>query len=118
MKTGEIAEFLRAELSGDGDVEIERVAALATASQGEIAFVENTDGEIETGASCLIVPLTFVPGVPQAVIKTANPKLAFARIAEVLHPRQKPVARIHPSALVRESARIAEDAIIGPFVCV
>lgn len=118
MRTREIAEFLRAELSGDGDVVIERVAALDNASTGEIAFVERVDGPLETRASCIIVPLGFSSDVRQPVVKTANPKLAFARVASLLHPRQEIAGRIHPSALVRESARIAADAFVGPFVCI
>src|SRR5439155_19668114 len=103
MKTREIAEFLRAELTGNGDVDIERVAALAAASTGEITFVEKADGDIKTGASCLIVPTDFPYNVPQPVIKTANPKLAFSRIAPVLHRPEKAAPMTHSTALVRES---------------
>lgn len=118
MKTREIAEFLRSELVGNGEVEVERVAALSAASSGEIAFVEKADGEIRTGASCLIVPLAFVSDVPWPVIKAANPKLAFSRLAAVLHAPSKTVPMIHSSALIRDSARVADSAVIGPFVCV
>jgi UDP-3-O-[3-hydroxymyristoyl] glucosamine N-acyltransferase len=118
MKTSEIAALLRAELVGDGHVEVERVAALNAAGKGEIAFADKVGGELETAASCVIVPLAFESDGRRPVIKTGNPKLAFARIAAVLHERPKPAAGIHPSALVRESAHIAEDAFVGPFVCV
>lgn len=118
MKIREIAEFLRGELIGDGDIEIRGVAALATASSGDIAFVEKIDADVKTEASCLIVPLAFSNDVPQSIIKTANPKLAFARVALALHPPQKAVPMIHSSALVRESARVNAEAVIGPFVCV
>lgn len=118
MKASKIAEFLNAELVGDGDVEIVRVAALDSATSDEISFVEKADGEITTGASCLIVPLAFVSHLPQPVIKTSNPKLAFSRIGTLLHPRQKEPAMIHSTALVRDSASIADDVFIGPFVCV
>jgi UDP-3-O-[3-hydroxymyristoyl] glucosamine N-acyltransferase len=118
MKTREIADFLNAELIGDGEVDIVRVAALDSATSGEIAFVEKADGDIATVASCVIVPLGFSRDVAVPIIKTANPKLAFARVAATLHPLPKHVPMIHSSALVRESARIAEDVVIGPFVCI
>src|ERR1043166_5452491 len=102
MKTREIAEFLNAELSGDGDVEIERVAAVAGATMGEIAFVDKADAEIETKASCLIVPLDFSDSPSPSIIRSANPKLAFSRIAAILHPTTKPAPRIHSSALRSE----------------
>jgi len=66
----------------------------------------------------MLVPLTFSSDAFSPIIRVANPKLAFARIAAVLHEPKKAVPTIHPSALVRESARIAGDAIVGPFVCV
>lgn len=118
MKTREIAEFLRADLVGDGDVEIERVAALGAASDGEIAFVDKSDAETATHASCLIVPLTFSEDMGRPVIKTQNPKLAFAQIASVLHAPPKHPSRVHPSALVRASVSVADDAFVGPHVCV
>ncbi len=118
MQTCEIAEFLNAELIGDGDVEIISVAALDVASAGEIAFVEKVDSEIKTAASCLIVPLDFSSDLTQAVIKTDNPKLAFSRIAAVLHPSYKPSPFIHSTALVRDSASIGKGVVIEPFVCV
>src|SRR5436190_756771 len=118
MKASEIAEFLGAELSGDGDVNIERVAALATASTGDIAFVDKADGEVQSNASCLIVPFAFSADAARPAIRTADPKLAFARVAGVLNPRSKKTPMIHRSALVRESVNVADDAFVGPFVCV
>ena len=118
MKTREIAHFLRGELTGDRDVEVMHVAALETASAGAVAFVEKAAGEIVSQASCLIVPPDFDNSIPQPFIKTSNPKLAFALIAALLHPPQKSVPSIHASVLVRESARINADAVIGPFVCI
>jgi UDP-3-O-[3-hydroxymyristoyl] glucosamine N-acyltransferase len=118
MKTREIAEFLRADLVGDGDVEIEGVAALDNATRGDIAFVEKAERGTESGASCLIVPLAFSDNVFAPIIKTANPKLAFSHVAAILHAVPKAAPKVHSSALVRESASIAKDAVIGPFVCV
>jgi UDP-3-O-[3-hydroxymyristoyl] glucosamine N-acyltransferase len=118
MKTREIAEFLRAELVGDADVEIERVAALDNASTGAIAFVESPEGEITSGASCLLVPLDFSREIYQPIIKTRKPKLAFSRVATALHPAAKVRPMVHSSALVRDSARVGDDVFIGPFVCI
>jgi len=118
MKTQEIADFLSAELVGDGNIEINGVAALAGAGMGELAFVEKTESQVTSTASCLIVPLDHSDSVTAVVIKVNDPKLAFARIAAVLHPQPKHPSMVHPSALVRDSARIADDVFIGPFVCV
>lgn len=118
MKTREIADFLNGELIGDGDVEIVRVAALETAASGEVAFVERADSEIMTNAACLIAPKDFASDDSRPIIRTQNPKLAFAKIAAVLHPRCKPQPMIHSSALVCESAKIGDNVVAEPFVCV
>lgn len=118
MKTREIADFLKGDLIGDGDVEIARVAALDTASDGEIAFVEKAGGEIATGASCLVVPIDFASANPIPHIKTPDPKLAFAKIAAQLHPAKQREPEIHDSALIASTARVGENVFIGAFVCV
>ena len=118
MKTQEIADFLSAELVGAGDIEIKRVAALATASSAEISFVEKAVGEVVTNASCLVVPLDFSSDNSLPYIRTPDPKLAFARIAEQLHPPKKRGADVHPSAMIAETAEIGGDVFIGAFTCV
>jgi UDP-3-O-[3-hydroxymyristoyl] glucosamine N-acyltransferase len=119
MKAREIAEFLSAELSGDGDIEIESVADAATATAGQLAFLERPADAVETGASCLIVPpnLPLTASAP-AIISAEEPKLAFARIAAKLHPRKMREGGKHPSANISPDARIGEGVFIGAFVCV
>lgn len=84
MKTREIAEFLSAEIVGDGEIEIDGVAAIATATAGEIGFVEKGDVEIATAASCLIVPTDYAVSTTATQIRVKDPKLEFARIAKKL----------------------------------
>ena len=116
MKTRAIAEYLAGELTGDGDVEIDGVADISTASTGKIAFT--VDAAVESGASCLIVSCGFDgnPSVP--FIRVKDPKLSFSLIAEILHPPKIRNAGIHPSAVISPSAIIGRDVFIGAFVCV
>ncbi|MFN6963222.1 MAG: UDP-3-O-(3-hydroxymyristoyl)glucosamine N-acyltransferase [Pyrinomonadaceae bacterium] len=116
MKTREIAEFLGGELVGRGDVEIERVADLRKAADGEIAFVEKGDIEFECSAACLIVPRKFAGSGTH--IKVDVPKLAFARLAALLHPQKVRRPEIHPSAVVAAEAVIGDNVFIGAHCCV
>jgi UDP-3-O-[3-hydroxymyristoyl] glucosamine N-acyltransferase len=117
MITREIAEFVGGELHGDGEVEITSVADIATAVGGQIAFYEK-QGEIPaTDASCIIVPQAEkrpVGSVPVVVVK--NPKLAFARLAALLHPSP---ARSgwHGTAHIPTRSNV-KAAFIGSFVAV
>lgn len=124
MKTQEIADFLSGTLLGDGNVEITSVADIKAAKSGDIAFVQKTDEIPSTRASCVIVPMDFSvaaetrPVGTTCYISTKNPKLAFALIAEILHPHKKPVGEVHPSAMISNTAKIGSDVFIGAFVCV
>ena len=117
MKARDIAELVGGELVGDGDVEITSVADIAAASSSQIAFLEKADLSPATGASCLIVPRSFErdSGVTPSVILVDNPKLAFARSAEQLHPRKERQPEIHPSAVVASTARMGRNVFVGAF---
>ncbi len=128
LTASELAERVGGRLVGDGNVEISGVADLVTASKGEIGYVD--DGKFfaagkESQASCLIVPKEFAASVDSvegkagaAWIEVPKPKLAFALIAEILHPakRREPVA--HPTAVIAQSADVGLTAFIGPHVSI
>jgi len=118
MKTREIAEFLGAEIVGDADTEILRVADYARASTGEIAFLEKADVEIDTYASSVIVPMDFSGQLPCPVLKVKSPKLAFAQIAAILHPPKQRDPEMHESAVVANSATIGNNVFLGAFTTI
>jgi len=112
----QLAERCGAELAGDGDVVIDRVATLDSAGEGAIAFLSNPRyrGRLAgTRASAVIV----APGDAQATalpkLVTANPYAAYARVAAILHPPRAPAPGVHPTAVVAGSARVAASAAIG-----
>lgn len=121
MKVKQIADFLKSEFSGDGDIEISKAAALEKAQTGEISFIEKSKSfktSDKTGASCLIVPPDFNFETPAALIKVKNPKLAFAKVAGILHPPKSYKDEIHKSAVIAETAEIGKNVSIGAFCCV
>jgi UDP-3-O-[3-hydroxymyristoyl] glucosamine N-acyltransferase len=118
MKTREIAEFLRGELIGDGNVEIVSCASLDSASNGSIAFADKAGCEITSGASCLIIATEQEGSLDIPFIRVSNPKLAFAKIASRLHPSKMREPQIHSSAIISDSAEIGKDVFIGAFTCV
>jgi UDP-3-O-[3-hydroxymyristoyl] glucosamine N-acyltransferase len=120
MKTKEIAEFLNGNLKGAENVEILRVARLETATENEISFADNAKFAEEISninASCLLVPENFDAEIPCAFIKVKNPKLAFAKIAKILHPPKNQEAKEHPLSFLAETAA-APTAFIAELVCI
>lgn len=118
MKISEIAEFLGGELIGKGETEITSVASPENAAGNQIAFLEKAENLPDTRAGCVLVPENFTGKISSACIKVKNPKLAFARIAEILHPPKKAEPLIHQTAVVAESAALGKNLFIGAFAFV
>lgn len=118
MRVQELAEIVGGRVVGDKEIQIERIADLDQAHEGEIAYVENEKFFVvaaQSKASCLIVATADrLPN--RTLIEVANPKLAFALIGAVLHPPVHREPEIHSSAVVADSADVALTAYIGPHV--
>src|SRR5260370_825093 len=120
LTVSEMAATVVGLVRGDGNLAIHSVADLDTAKEGDIAYVEEEkffEAAKHSRASCLIVPIgALIDSASRIEVK--NPKLAFALIAEVLHPPKKRTPEIHPSSVIAPNARIGNDVFIGAFVCI
>jgi UDP-3-O-[3-hydroxymyristoyl] glucosamine N-acyltransferase len=114
----ELAELVGGRVAVDARAFVRRVSSIEAAGEGDLAFVEDEklfEAARACRASCVIVPegaAGKVEGVT-SVIEAARPKLAFALAAEVLHPRQRLIERVHPTAAVAEGARLGEGVYVG-----
>jgi UDP-3-O-[3-hydroxymyristoyl] glucosamine N-acyltransferase len=116
----ELAASVDGSVSGDGTVSISRVASFTSAGSGDITYLEDQKllaVGAQTEASCVIVPEDSNLELA-CQIRVKNPKLAFARIAAVLHPPKQRTPEVHQSAVIAEDAKIGLDAFIGAFVCI
>ena len=123
----ELNDHVNGRLIGDGAIHIERVADLSLAGAGELAYVED-EKFFETAkasdASCLVVSPQFVASLADerefgpVMIEVARPKLAFALIAEKLHPPKRREPLVHPSADIGETSDIDLNVFIGPHVSI
>lgn len=114
---GELAERVGAELHGDAECRIERVAALHNAGEGCISFLSNRRYQsflATTEASAVILDAEFLPGCTVNALVTPNPYLAYARAADLLNPGREDLKGVHPSAWVSPEARVHADAWVGP----
>jgi len=116
----ELARLVEGELRGSGAEEILRIADFTRAAKGEITFLEKPDGvsPSDTQASCVIIPKDCSLAFSCAVIAVENPKLSFAKVAELLHPPKIRSAEIHKSAVIAPSAKIGVGVFVGAFVCI
>jgi UDP-3-O-[3-hydroxymyristoyl] glucosamine N-acyltransferase len=120
VTVAELAAHVGGRVRGDRDCLIRGIASLESAAAGEIAFIEDRrllESARESQASCLIVHEGAETEAP-CVIEVKHPKLAFALIAEMLHPPKPYDAGIHPTAIVAESARVGESVSVGAWVSI
>src|SRR3954454_3786591 len=95
----QLAELVGGRVEGDGDIVIESARPLRDAGVGAITFVDHERHSAELGSSgaaaavvCIDTPLVAMP-----LIRVADPRSAFTKIAQHLHARLPlPVHGIDP----------------------
>lgn len=120
MKLSDLAARLQCRLDGDGDLDVRRVAGIAEAGPGDLTFFANPKylaALKATRASAVILGERADPA-PCAMLRTANPYLAFGKAVALFADDWKPQPGVHHRAFVAEGARVAADASIGPFAVV
>jgi len=121
MKLAQIATALGARLeNGSPDTEITGVAGIEEAGPGHLTFVANpkyASAARTAKAEAVIVAENFPP-IPSAMLRSGNPYLAFAKAIELFYHPPKYAPGIHPTAVIHPSAKIGENAHIGPYVVV
>ena len=113
----DIAEELGAQVHGDENCRIDRVATLADAEPGGISFLANRRYRsqiLTTRASAVILEAEVLSSCPVSALVVSNPYLGYARVAALLAPEQPVPAGIHPSAYVSDRATVDTSACIGP----
>ena len=115
-RVGEIAKAVEARVVGDERAEISGVASIATASAGDLVFVEDEnhlDSALQSPAAAVIAGV-FAKKLTTAktLLIAANPRLAFARAAALMRDRQEHKPGVHSSAVVHESVDLGEEVSI------
>ncbi|MGD9299278.1 MAG: UDP-3-O-(3-hydroxymyristoyl)glucosamine N-acyltransferase [Thiohalocapsa sp.] len=117
IAASQLAAELGMTLIGD-DVSLSRVAPLHAADGDSLSFLADRryrERLAGTRAGAVILRAGDAEQAPCAALVTDNPELAFARAAALLHPRTRPAAGVHPSAVVDASAVIHPSASVGPL---
>src|SRR5579885_2454156 len=121
MRVRELAEWLGATYEGDGEKELTSVAPLETAGGGELSFVGSRKAikqAEDSAAGCLIVPMDYPSPSYRTVIRVAEPRTAFSRAMNRLHPTQELKPGIHPTAVIGTGVEIGTLVAVGPHAAV
>ncbi len=123
MKLQELARKLGCQLEGNPEIEIRGVAGIDHAEEGQVTFLANrrySPSLKTTRASAVLVEegvaLPRKEGrKPLAALRTQNAYLAFAQALDFFYEPPVYRAGVHATAVVANSAKIAEGAHIGPY---
>ncbi len=122
----EIATLFEGEIIGNSDITITKPAKIEEAINGSISFISNPKYEKyieQTSATAILVSLTFnetqYEKLPPAVIKVADPYSAFVILLEKFYPSVEQLPhKIHPTAIISNTAMVGENCAIGPYVVI
>jgi len=118
----EIADLVQARLSGDGAVEVSGVASIESAGNGDVVFVEdekNLANALRSRAAAIMAG-EFASKVADSkpLLICDQPRLAFARAAQLLATTDPVAGGVHATAIVHASAKIGENVIIEERVVI
>ncbi len=118
---GDVAARAGAELRGNPATIVRGVATLADAGPDQVAFLANPRYRADlarTRAAAVVLAEGDSTACPTAALVSADPYVAFARIAALFEPPPAEAPGIHPTAVVAPGARIAPDTAVGPFCAI
>lgn len=115
----QLAEKLNLSYQGDGDIQLRKVATLASAGANDISFLSNRSYLKELkhsqAAAVILHPDLSEQFLGNKLISD-EPYVTFAKVANYFAEQNSPQQTgIHPQAYIDPSAQIAEDVSIGAF---
>ena len=123
MKLSEFATKLACRLEGPPDTEVRGVAGIEHAGPDQVTFMANRKYfsllKTTRAAAVLVeegVAIERDPSEPPlAVLRSANPYLAFAHAIELFYQPPQYAPGIHPTAIIAKTAKLGDGAHIGPY---
>ena len=117
----DLAERVGGELLNcpDPELVIEDIASIEEATASDICFVENRRyvGALSSSAAAIcILPRNIADRAPDglALIVSDRPRRAFAKIATLFYPEDRPSTGISPTAAIDDAAMLGKDCSVGP----
>ena len=113
----EVAEFAQARVLGDETVQLKGIASVESAVAGDLIFVDdekNLPSALGSHASAVIAGDFAAPAKnSKTLLLATQPRLAFARAAQLFCSTREHTPGVHPSAIVHPSAQLANDVTVG-----
>ena len=122
----ELAAVLELSFQGDAATRLIGIAPLATASVGHLSFLSNSKFKTvlqSSSASAVILHPELADDYASNCLVATDPYLVYAKASALFDPLEKPLAGVHPSAVVAaedvdESASIGANCVIEQGVVI
>lgn len=120
MTLRELADRLQCRLEGDGSIEIGSVAGIEQAGPADLTFFANPRyaPALKTTRAGAVILSEGAPPAPCAMLRSAQPYVAFAEALEIFSTEIRPAPGIDPRASVADDAVIGDESSIGAFAVV
>ncbi len=120
MKLAQLARLARADLVGEGEVEITAVTDLEHAHPQALVMVADPRRlpAAEASAAGALLVGTSAPATLKPALRAANLRAAFARALSAFVPPAAGPGGIHPAAVVAPGADVGPGVTLGPCVVV
>lgn len=116
----EVAEKIGATVEGDGELELTSVASPERAGAKHLIYVgeaKHAERSTTSAAACVVAKEGLaLPG--KTVLRSAQPKVAFAKAAAILLDRAPIASGVHLTAILAPMAHIGENVGIGPYAVI
>lgn len=127
IKISQLAHIIKAEtgidaeIKGNGDALVSKIAKIDEASQDDISFLANPKFKKfleDCNAGAMILAPQQAQEWSGNAIVMENPYAGFAIVAQQLDTTPKQADGIHRTAVVHPNAKVSESANIGPHVVI
>ncbi len=117
----QIANLCSGTFEGDGERWLSGANTIENASSDDLSFAANqkaVEAALSSQAGCIIVSPSFSASGSWSLVRTADPRRAFARAIAHMFPTEELPPSIHPTAIIHPEARIAATCHIGAYVTI
>ncbi len=116
----EIAALIQGVVVGDETLQVLALSPIDRVTDHALVFAEGADNlklAEESNAAAIIVGHN-ITCEKKTVIQVANPFKAFIQLLSHFYPEHKPVAGIHPTAILGEHVTVGANVSIAPYVVI
>jgi UDP-3-O-[3-hydroxymyristoyl] glucosamine N-acyltransferase len=116
----QLAAAIGATIDGDENLELTGVASPERAGARDLIYIEAAKYAERAAASAAVCVIANrgLQLAGKTVLRSAAPKLAFAKAAALLMDKAPIATGVHPTAVIAPLAQIGADVNIGPFVVI